>query len=148
MTTNMIWSQNSPKRGFLTPFWSIFRPEKGQNGPQLLFFTFSSKNHFQTGVYKWANLKIYVSEHIFGPNNGRNGQETLFSSHFHPKTIPKQGSYAYISPNLKKYVFGLQKRIFDPFAHIFGPEKGQNSFSVIFIQKTIPKRGYIPMFHC
>ena len=59
---------------------------------------------------------------------------------FHPKTIPKQGSYAYISPNLKKYVFGPQKRIFDTFAHIFGPEKGQNSFSVIFIQKTFPKK--------
>ena len=66
---------------------------------------------------------------------------------FHPKTISKQGSYAFISPYLKKYVFGPQKRIFDPFAHIFGPEKGQKSFSVIFIQKTFPKRGYIRMFH-
>ena len=59
---------------------------------------------------------------------------------FHPKTISKQGSYAFISPYLKKYVFGPQKRIFDTFAHIFGPEKGQNSFSVIFIQKTFPKK--------
>ena len=28
--------------------------------------------------------------------------------------------------------FGPQKRIFDPFGHIFGPEKGQNSLKIFF----------------
>ena len=60
---------------------------------------------------------------------------------FHPKTISKQGSYAFISPYLKKYVFGPQKRIFYPFAHIFGPEKEQKQFFSHFPPENNSKKG-------
>ena len=102
-------------------------------------------------AYKWANLNIYVFEHIFGPNNGQNGQEILFSS-FSSQDHFQTGIIRLCFTKSKEICFSVLKRGFlTLLGTSLGPKKVKivlKYFSVIFIQKTFPKRGHIPMFHC
>ena len=112
-------------------FWPHFRARKWSKWQKnIVFIIFHLKTISKKGshAYVWPNLKKYVFwsqkrlfdpfSLIFGPEKGQNGLK-IFFSHFHPKTISKKGSNAYVLPN----------RFFGPkrgFLTLFGPFSGPN----------------------
>ena len=146
----LIWSQNGPKRGFFNPFLVHFQARKRSKWSKTIVFLiliqkpFPKRSHMP--IIEQISRDMFLST-FSGPKSVKMAKKYSFH-HFHLKTISKQESHAYVLPNLNKYVFRSQKRIFDPFGHFFGRKKVKivwKYFLVIFIQ-NISKKGSLPIF--
>ena len=134
MTTNMV-PKSSQKRLF-NPFLVHFQARKRSKWSTTIVFLIFIRPISKKGSQR-SHMPIIeqISRYMFlGTFSGpmvKMPKKYCFH-HFHPKNISKQGSHAYVWPNLKKYVFWSQKRIFDPFGLIFGPKNGQKGQKILF----------------
>ena len=147
-----------PKGTFFTPFWSIFRPEKVQNGPKLLFSSFSSKNHFQKGITRLCLTKsqeicFLVPKEAFWPFFAHfrawkrsKRSKNIFLVIFIQKPFPKRGQM----PMFYQIGFLVLKGAFWPFlAHFLAQigRSGPKLFFSLFVIQTISNEGshaYVP----
>ena len=90
-------------------------------------------------AYKWSNLNVYVSKHIFGPNNGQNGQKILFSS-FSSQDHFQTGVICLYFTISKEICFWSSKEDFLPFcAHLRAWKRAKTVFQSFSSRKQFQK---------